>query len=490
MPSVPNVTEDPTPSAPGLSSGKYRISGVWPDTPQDVAVSDFPGCRAEFEVERLVAGGRGLGRPGGVVWLVDGGVPGDRVRAEASRRRRRLVEGRVVDLLAPSPLRRTSPCPYQGACGGCPWMVLDEAEQRYWKGKILEEALWRIGGFEGLSAERIEPSPRSLGYRNKLELTFGTVKGRRILGFHESGFRPSVVDVDRCLLQDETAHRILHEAREFFLDGPGRDDPWLDVRPEPARLVIRRSVSAGCLLVALRGGPGPFPSAREFARRVGAAVPEVSGVVRLLSRPGRRGGVRVVRLLGRPWLEESLGGVVFRLPAPTFFQVNPEAASALVHAVRELAAPDAETTALDLYAGVGVFGLTLAKAGARVIACEADPRAVACGIRAARENLRTGFRMVQGDVGTFLASSAARESSPTTVVANPPRTGFGPGVAEGIAELGPERIVIVSCDPATLARDLRRLAAHGYTPARVVAVDLFPQTPHIEAVTLLERKGA
>jgi 23S rRNA (uracil1939-C5)-methyltransferase len=367
-------------------------------------------------------------------------------------------------------------------------MVLDEAEQRSWKVKILEEALQRIGGFEGISVDRIEPSPRSLAYRNKLELTFGRREGRRTLGFHGSGPRPRVVDVDRCLLQDETAHRILQEARAFFVDGPGRDDPWLDVRPEPARLVIRRSVSTGRLLVALRGGAGPFPSAREFARRVGTAVPEVSGVVRLLSRPGRRGGVRVVRLLGRPWLEESLGGNVFRLPAATFFQVNPEAASALVDVVRDLAAVGSETTALDLYAGVGVFGLTFAEAGATVTACEADPRAVACGLRAARKNLRTGFRLVCSDVGAFLASSAARESFPTTIVANPPRTGFGPGVAEGIAELSPERIVIVACDPATLARDLKRLAARGYTPSRVVAVDLFPQTPHIEAVTLLQRR--
>jgi 23S rRNA (uracil1939-C5)-methyltransferase len=369
-------------------------------------------------------------------------------------------------------------------------MVLDEEEQRSWKVKILEEALERIGGFEGISVDRIEPSPRSLAYRNKLELTFGTTKdGHRILGFQGSGVRPHVVDVDRCLLQDETAHRILQEARGFFVDGPGRDDPWLDVRSEPARLVIRRSASTGRLLVALRGGAGPFASAREFARRVGAAVPEVSGVVRLLSRPGRRGGVRVVRLLGRPWLEESLGGNVFRLPAATFFQVNPEAASALVEIVRKLAAVGPESTALDLYAGVGVFGLTFAEAGAKVTACEADPRAVACGIRAARKNLRTGFRLVCSDVRAFLASSAVRESFPTTIVANPPRTGFGPRVAEGIAELGPERIVIVSCDPATLARDLKRLAARGYTPTRVVAVDLFPQTPHIEAVTLLERRG-
>jgi 23S rRNA (uracil1939-C5)-methyltransferase len=450
-------------------------------------VSGFSADSAEFEVERLVAGGRGLGRPEGVVWLVDGGVPGDRVRAEASRRRRRLVEGRVVDIMEPSPLRRPPPCRLQGTCGGCPWMVLDEAEQRAWKGRILEEALQRIGGFPSLSADRIAPSPRSLAYRNKLELTFGTRDGRRILGFHETGNPERLVDVDRCLLQDETGSRILLEVRRFFLEGPGRDDPWLDDPPEPARLVIRRSVSTGRALVALRGGPGPFPSAREFARGVRAAVPEVSGVVRLLSRPGRRGGVRVARLLGRPWLEESLGGVVFRLPAPTFFQVNPEAASALVDAVRELAAADPEATALDLYAGVGVYGLTLAEAGASVIACEADPRAVASGQRAARENHRSGFRMVRSDVGTFLASSAARESSPTTVVANPPRTGFGPGVADAIAELRPERIVIVSCDPATLARDLKHLAARGYTPTRVVAVDLFPQTPHIESVTLLRR---
>jgi 23S rRNA (uracil1939-C5)-methyltransferase len=367
-------------------------------------------------------------------------------------------------------------------------MVLDEAEQRRWKARILEEALVRIGGLPGLSAERVVPSPRPLGYRNKLEITFGSRGGERLLGFHRFDDPEHLVDVDRCLLQDEPGHRVLEQARAFFLVGPGRRDPWPESGPEPARLVIRRSTTSGRALVALRGGPGPFRTAAEFARRLAAAVPETSGVVRLLSRPARRGGVRVGRLLGRPWIEETLGEITFRLPAPTFFQVNPEAAGTLVESVREMAAADSRTAALDLYAGVGVYGLTLAGAGATVTACEADPRAVTCGRRAARDHRRTGFRMVRADVGSFLSSSAAREPAPTTVVANPPRTGFGPGVAEGIAELGPERIVIVSCDPATLARDLRHLTAAGYSPTRLVAVDLFPQTPHIESVTLLQRR--
>jgi 23S rRNA (uracil1939-C5)-methyltransferase len=365
-------------------------------------------------------------------------------------------------------------------------MPLDEAEQRRWKSRILEETLARIGGFAGLVPERVEASPRSLGYRNKLELTFGTQDGRRILGFHAAADPGRLVDVDRCLLQDAAGNRVLIEARAFFLQGPGRDDPWLDDRSQPARLVIRSSTAGRCL-VGLRGGTGPFPSAPAFARRLASAVPEVSGVVRFLGRPGRRGGVGVVRLGGTTWLEESLGGIRFRLPAPTFFQVNPEAAAALVDAVRELAEAGPRTTVLELYAGVGVYGLTLAQTAAGVVACEADGRAVACGRRAARETGRSRFRMVCRDVGRYLASPAAEELSPTTVIANPPRTGFGPGVADGIAGLRPERIVIVSCDPATLARDLERLRRHGYTPRRIRAVDLFPQTPHVESVTLVAR---
>ena len=290
------------------------------------------------------------------------------------------------------------------------------------------------------------------------------------------------------LLHDDAAHRVLVEARAYFLDGPGRGDPGLTRGRDRTRLVIRRSSLDGSLLVVLRGPSGPFRSARGFARTLVRSVPEVAGVVRLITDRGRRGGARVAVLAGRSWIEESLAGIVVRLPAATFFQINPESAEQVVACVRDLSDADGESRILDLYAGVGIYGLRLAADGADVVACEADPAAVACARRAARSHGLTTYRVTRSDVAAFLRSSVTNARRFDLVIANPPRTGFGRGVAEGIVALGPGRVVVVSCDPATLARDLRALADGGYAPRRVIPFELFPQTPHVESVTLLTRK--
>jgi 23S rRNA (uracil-5-)-methyltransferase RumA len=362
-------------------------------------------------------------------------------------------------------------------------MVLREEEQRTWKLRILDDALRRIGRFQELRAERIVPSPLDLGYRNKVELAFGRGPAGPVLGFHGPATR-QVIDVERCLVQGGAGHRALEEARSFFVSGPGREDPAL--RDPGLRLVIRQSSLEDRILVALRGPEGPFETANLFATRLARAVPGLSGVVRLLGSVRRRGGARTVLLTGRSWLEDRLGGIVFRLPAATFLQVNAAAAEAVIECVRRLALAGSGARVVDLYAGVGVYGIGLAAGGAEVVACDADGEAVACARQAAHDASVSGYRVVRSDVAMFLGTRSARFPRPDVVIANPPRTGLGRGVAAGIADLHPARIVVVSCDPPTLARDLRALADRGYAPRRVVAYDLFPQTPHVESVTLLE----
>ena len=446
--------------------------------------------RVAVEVVGLAAGGRGVGRVGGRVWLVEGAVPGDRVSAVPLREHSRFVEARVESPIEVSRLRRAPPCPIQATCGGCPWMVLDEKEKRAWKRRILEESLVRSGKLKGVCVEEGIASARSIGYRNKVEFTFGRDReGKRVLGLHASGASDRLVDVDQCLVQREIANDVLSTARQFFLEGPGREDPALRDRREPARLVLRTSSVTGAVLVGLRGAPGPFGSAGAFARLVIERHPEVGGVVRLLAKPGRRGGVRTVLLAGSPFLEEALGGNRFTLPASTFFQVNPWAAEDLVRLVVDLAGPVAGSGVLELYGGVGVFGLALAREGARVTIVEADPEAVACGREAARFMEGTKTRFVCGDARSFLAGSAESDPPPDVVIADPPRTGLGGGVARGISGTRAGRVVLVSCDPATLARDARILSDRGYELRRVVPVELFPQTANIEAVALFEFRG-
>ena len=257
-------------------------------------------------------------------------------------------------------------------------MPIDEAVQRAAKGRIVEESLRRIGGFREPPTVVCEASPRDLGYRNKVEFTLGSdAIGRRVLGLHRHEDAAAIVDVERCLLLDVAAHEVYRTCREHFLDGPGLGDPGRDGADAP-RVIVRSSAASGEVLVVLRGAPGDFPSAPALARGLEGRV---AGVVRVSSPPGRRGGAVVEVVAGRAFLEEELGGLRFRIPAAGFFQVNPGAADVLhAHVMRAAGNP---THAVDLYGGVGVFGLALARGGARVVVIEADGEAVACGVETA-----------------------------------------------------------------------------------------------------------
>ena len=442
------------------------------------AEPDQPGATVrEVEIEKLAGGGAGLARVEGEVWLVGGAYPGERVRARPVRRHRGWTEAVAEEVLAPSPDRRTPPCPLQPRCGGCAWMPLGEEAQRTWKRQIVVEDLARLGGLRDAPVEPTIASPSALGYRNKVELTLGAAAdGRPILGYHAPG---GLLDVERCLLQDDLSGSVLATARAFLLD------PSRTVRTrEPLRLVIRRSSSDGTVLVAVRGGGEPLPWLDAFAIALRQRHPEVCGVVRLVAHPGRRGGARTVTVSGRAWIHERLAGTDFELPASVFFQVNPGAAELLASTVLFLAGTPQHV--LELYGGVGVFSLALARNGASAVVCEVSAEAVTAGRRAASRAGLPQVRFVRDDVARLLISTTDRFD---LVLADPPRAGLGRTVVDGIAALRPPRLIVVSCDPATLARDVKWLREHGYAVERVVPIDLFPQTPHVETVTLLSRIG-
>lgn len=458
---------------------------------QDVGVG-VPGKPQEgtlvrLDVETTAAGGAGVGRHEGRVWLVEGAFPGDRIEAIAVRSHATWIQARAVSILEPSPERREPPCSLQRWCGGCPWMPLREEAQTAWKRRIVLDALARIGGLREVPVRETVASPQSFGYRNKVELTVGrTQRGGRVVGMHAAGSASDLVDVDRCLVLDDAANRILETARRFLIDDSAGLEPALGDGGEPARLVLRRSSATAECLVALRGPAVAWPAAGRFARALVDSHPEVVGVVRLLARPGRRGGARLETLLGRPWIREQLAGTSFRVPAGAFFQINTEAAERLAGTVID--ASGSPSSVLELYGGVGVFALALARRGAPAEVVDADPDAIACGSDAAADAALAAVRFRASDVLAFLAARAAGTApAPDLVIADPPRTGLGRGVAAAVADLAPAAIVMVSCDPATLARDVRALGQKGYEALEVVPVDLFPQTPHVEAVVRMRR---
>lgn len=440
-----------------------------------------------IEITTWAAGGRGLGRVDGRVWMVAGAVPGDAVLARIVRDRGRFVEAEVQAVLRDSVARRPPPCPIQGECGGCPLMVVGDSSQREAKRRFVIDALVRIGRFPGdVPVEDVVEAPPSLAYRNKIELTFGgTATSARLIGYHRAGRASELVDVTRCAIAEPRLTPLLAAARGFFLDGPGAADPAVVETRERLRLVLRSSGARDERLIAFRGLDGPFPTLGEFAGQAMKADPGLVGVVRLVASPGRRGGTRIETIAGRSWIEDEFHGTTFRVPAATFLQVHRGAAEALgAHVLERAGSP---RSVLELYGGVGALGLALARAGARATIVDADPAAIACGEEAARSHGLTSATFARADVLEFLGRRGA-EAAPDLVIADPPRTGLGKGVAERIARLGAPRIAMVSCDPATFARDLAAFANRGYALASVTPFDLFPQTAHVEAVAWLQAR--
>jgi 23S rRNA (uracil1939-C5)-methyltransferase len=248
--------------------------------------------------------------------------------------------------------------------------------------------------------------------------------------------------------------------------------------------VLRASHTRDERLIAFRGPDGPFRSLPAFARLAREVDAGLAGVVRIVAVPGRRGGGRVQSVLGRDWITDEILGTSFRVPAATFLQVHPAAAGTLARHVLDGAG--SPRVVVELYGGVGGLGLAFARNGARVTIVEADPDAVACGREAAERAGVPNARFLRADVLRFLVGAEARDAS-DLVIADPPRTGFGRNVAAALAAAGPRRIVVVSCDPATMARDVAALVRLGYTVDRVVPFDLFPQTAHVETVAWLSR---
>ncbi len=364
-------------------------------------------------------------------------------------------------------------------------MPLPEDLQRQWKHRLVVDALERIAGIDDPRVDPVlHPSP-PLGYRNRVEFSAGRGPGgEAVIGLwgRVDGQR-ALVDLPDCRLQGERANKLLETIRGFVTKRP--DMARALVERGPFRILIRES-STGERLVGLWGAEHPFPFAAELAQELAGGKAPPDSVALLRAKPGRRGGVRTETLHGKSALTERLGEFEFRLPAASFMQVNPAGGAALIGLVRELAGNVRNKRVLDLFGGVGVFGLHLARAGARwVVVCDADREAIDAGRRSARDAGLKHTRFVHETVGAYLRSQQGKTAD--LVVANPPRSGFGRRAARGIINLDPHRVIVVSCDPPTLARDVRPFLTSGYRLERVVPVDLFPQTDHVETVVLLKK---
>jgi 23S rRNA (uracil1939-C5)-methyltransferase len=446
------------------------------------------GEEVEVRIDSIAYGGNGVGRVDGFVVFVRGGLPGDLVRARATKVKRGFAEATRTALLEPGTDRVEPRCAHFGVCGGCRFQDYAYERQVETKHQQVRDALVRIGGFTDPPLEPIIPARSQYGYRNKLEYSFAHGEEGVALGFHRAGRWDEIVDIDACHLTTDLGNAIRDAVKAW-----ARAERLVPYDQETQagylrHLVVREGRNTGEALVLLVTGPGEkfdadflvetlrrFPQVKSIHWAINDSVAEVTNL------PSRL-------LWGQEWIEEEILGLRFRVRPNAFLQTNTEMAETLYELALTGAELSGSENVYDLYCGTGTIGLSLAARAQHVWGVEISEEAVACAIENATANGVGNASFFAGNVGQSLEELRERAGAPDVVVVDPPRAGLAGKALRRTGALEAPRIVYVSCNPTTLASDLAVLRdEYGYVLRRCTPVDMFPHTPHIESVNVLER---
>ena len=442
------------------------------------------GERVDLRIDDLSHDGRGIGRIDGQVVFVAGGLPGDQLRVRLNRRARGHWHGELLAVAEPSPQRRRPPCILSDHCGGCSLQAFDDGAEATWKQATVAAALQRIAGLDPGVMRPFAPSVPALGTRNRALIPLErTEEGVLRAGYYRRGTH-QIVNMNQCPVLDPRIDRLIQpiksdlEASGWPVDRHGHSGGL-------RHLGLRVGQHSGEVLITLIASQRDLPGLQELAQEWFSRWDEVVGVDLNLQPEATNQlmGARTDTLIGRSWLNESFAGLEYRIAADTFFQVHTQQAERVVPWLIE-AFGAAKGRLVDAYCGIGTYSLPLAAAGWRVQGVEQHPGAVDLARHNAAANGladRAGFEC--HDVAQVLAE---RLSDATALFVDPPRKGLDAGSLAAILEARPQRLAYLSCDPSTLARDLGRLCAAGLYDLRwVQALDLFPNTSHVETLAVL-----
>ena len=435
-------------------------------------------------VEGYTAEGMGVARAEGMALFIPGAAAGDRLRVRIVKVLKNRTYGRIEQILEPSPARITPACPVCAKCGGCDFLHLTYEEELRLKGQRVEDALRRIGGLD-VTVGPARASCRA-GYRNKAQFPVTLSGGRAAFGFYRSRSH-DVVPCQCCMIQDDRINDLAAAVCRW-MDESG----VLPYDEETGRGLIRhiyvRTGRYGSHLCLVAAG-GRLPHTEALIEEARTAAPDLMGIVLNVNRDktNRILGDTCRTLWGKDRLQDDLLGLRFELSPLSFYQVNHTQAEALYTRALELADLRPHHLALDLYCGVGTITLLLARRCRQAIGNEIVPQAVENANENARRNGITNARFLLGDAGQVASALRDEGLRPDVIVCDPPRKGMDTATVEAVAQMGPERIVYISCDPASLARDAARLAGLGYALKSAEAFDMFPGTANVETVCLLSK---
>jgi 23S rRNA (uracil1939-C5)-methyltransferase len=442
----------------------------------------------EVGIDSLAYGGNGVGRLDGFVVFVRRGLPGSRVRARVTKVKRGFAEAVATDVLEPSPHLVDAPCAHFPACGGCRFQDLDYAVQAAAKESQVRDALVRIGGIAEPPLEPMLPAESIFHYRNKLEYSFTQTEQGPALGFHRAGRWDEVLEIEKCWLTTDLGNAIRNAVRDWAREENLVAYDQAEHTGYLRHLVLREGRNTGQVLAMLVTAPGE-KFERDYFVEVLRRFPEVRSVHWAINdQPSEVTNLPSTLLWGEDAIEEELLGLRFRVRPNAFLQTNTQMAEKLYALAIEYAQLTGSETVYDLYCGTGTIGLAMAKDALSVWGVEISEESVACALENMDLNKIGNAAFFAGNVGQSIEELLERAGAPDVVVVDPPRAGLAGKALKRTGALGASRIVYVSCNPTTLASDVKILRQeHGYELVRARPVDMFPHTPHIETVALLTK---
>ena len=439
-------------------------------------------------IEGYGSDGAGVARLNGQVVFVAGALRGETVEAQLLKVNKKAAWARVVRVISPSPARAAPDCPYYPRCGGCRLRHMRYEEELTFKKEKVEAALRRLGGVE-LPLAGILGAEDTLRYRNKAQFPVSMGKDGVHIGFYRARSH-DVIDVESCLLQKKEADAARGAVKEWMVQWQVPPYHEVDCTGLVRHVYARTNAEGQSLLCVLANGTS-LPHEPELVEGLRRACPGAVGILLGINTSGSNVilGERYRLLWGQDCLDDTLCGLRFKLSVPSFYQVNRAQTQRLYTKAAELAALTGGETVVDLYCGAGTITLLLAASAGKAIGVEIVPEAIADAKENARRNGVSNVEFLCADAGQAASELARRGLKPDVISVDPPRKGLSQDCIDAIAVMDPQRVVYVSCDPATLGRDTARFREKGYTVRTAWAVDMFPRTEHVETVCSLSKSS-
>lgn len=464
------------------------------------------GAELQLQISDMAIGGKGLVKVDGFAIFVDQAVPLDEVLIRIVKKKKKYAEAKVVELIKPSPFRIQPQCEYSGFCGGCKWQFLNYEQQLVYKQQHVKDAMEHIGMIHGIKIFPVLGSENIFAYRNKMEFScsdrrwllpkeMGTKKtgleGRQAdfgLGLHVPGTFYKVLDIKACLLQPDLGNLILDDIRDFIKKS---SEPVYGLRSHEGFwrfVMLRHSVAFNQWMVNIITKSYKREVVQPLAELLVGKYPVVASVINNVtdSKAGVAVGKYEVCLAGVSSIREKIASFEFEISANSFFQTNTKGAKQLYDVVKEYAQLSGREIVWDLYCGTGTIGIFLAKDAQKVFGFEMVESSILDAKNNCAKNSITNCEYILGDIRFNMAKLTKK---PDVIIIDPPRSGMHKNVVKQILEIAPGRIVYVSCNPATMARDIN-LLYECYDISKIQPVDMFPHTYHIESVALLNLRSS